>query len=57
MSTAPLVATPRPQSAAMALLGNGIPLSLLLDLVLGPRSEELLERELAEVPHQRPPAA
>ena len=29
----------------MALLQQGVPLSLLLDLVLGPRSEELLVEE------------
>jgi hypothetical protein len=29
----------------MRLLESGIPLSLLLDLVLGPESAELLERE------------
>lgn len=34
--------------APMALLQSGIPLSLLLDLVLGPRSEELLEAERRE---------
>lgn len=32
---------------AMALLGRGVPLSLLLDLVLGPHSRELLEQERA----------
>lgn len=36
----------------MALLGNGVPLSLLLDLVWGPRSEELFA---TEVPVQRQP--
>ena len=50
MSTAPLVATPRPSEAAMSLLNSGVPLSLLLDLVLGPRSEELFAHE---VPAQR----
>ncbi len=29
----------------MVLLRNGIPLSLLLDLVLGPQSADLLEQE------------
>lgn len=33
----------------MALLENGIPLSLLLDLVLGPDSADLLA-------HEQPPA-
>lgn len=42
MSTAPIVATPAPAEAAMALLSNGVPLSLLLDLAFGPHSEELL---------------
>ena len=55
MSTAPFVAAPRPSEAAMSLLGNGVPLSLLLDLVWGPNSEELLATE--RVPAQRPPAA
>lgn len=54
MSTAPIEAPPRPW-AAMALLGSGVPLSLLLDLAFGPRSEELLAAERA--PRQRPPAA
>ncbi len=39
-------ATTAPSAAAMALLGNGVPLSLLLDLVFGPRSEELLVHEV-----------
>ncbi len=52
MSTAPLV-DPRPAEAGMALLGSGVPLSLLLDLVLGPRSEELLDAERV-IPAQRP---
>jgi hypothetical protein len=43
-------ASTRPAEAAMALLGNGVPLSLLLDLAFGPRSEELLAME---VPAQR----
>ena len=58
MSTAPLVATPRPseapRSAGMSLLSNGIPLSLLIDLAFGPNSEEVFAHELLE---QRPPAA
>jgi hypothetical protein len=31
--------------APMALLSSGVPLSLLLDLVLGPHSEDLLTHE------------
>lgn len=49
MSTAPLVATPRPFEA-MSLLGSGVPLSLLLDLAFGPHSEELFA---TEIPSQR----
>lgn len=36
----------------MALLAEGVPLSLLLDLALGPRSQDLLRHEV-EVPQQR----
>ena len=43
-------ATTGPSAAAMALLGNGVPLSLLLDIVCGPRSEELF---VTEIPSQR----
>ena len=57
MSTAPLVATSRPSEAAMSLLSMGVPLSLLLDLVFGPHSEELLHVERPVLPEQRPPAA
>ena len=32
----------------MALLANGIPLCLLLDLVCGPRSAELMEHEATQ---------
>ena len=39
-------ATTRSSQAAMALLAVGVPLSLLLDLAWGPRSEELLATEL-----------
>ena len=53
MSTTELVATPRPVEAAMSLLSNGVPLSLLLDLAYGPNSEELLATELAELPPPR----
>ena len=56
MSTAPLEAPPRP-SAAMSLLGSGVPLSLLLDLAYGPRSEELLAAELRERYGEPTPAA
>ena len=49
MSTAPLAAPARP-SVAMALLASGVPLCLLLDLVLGPRSEELLAAERPQLP-------
>ena len=41
------VATPRPYEA-MALLSNGVPLSLLLDLVLGPNSEEIFATEIPQ---------
>ena len=47
-------ATTRPAETAMALLGNGVPLSLLLDLAWGPRSEEVLFVERCGRP--RPPA-
>ena len=47
MSTAPFVDR-CPVAAGMALLGSGVPLSLLLDLACGPRSEELLADERAE---------
>ncbi|MCW2680138.1 MAG: hypothetical protein JWM62_1539 [Frankiales bacterium] len=47
-------ATTRTSEAAMALLGHGVPLSLLLDLVCGPRSEELFA---TEVPAQRQPSS
>ena len=36
---------PSPTAAAMALLRSGVPLTLLLDLALGPRSEELMSVE------------
>lgn len=57
MSTAPIVATPRPSETAMSLLGKGVPLSLLLDLAFGPRSEEILFVERAQLPVQRPAPA
>jgi hypothetical protein len=37
----------------MALLANGVPLSLLLDLAFGPRSEEVLREEQSAVPPPR----
>jgi len=40
---------PSPAADPMALLASGVPLTLLLDLAFGPRSEDLLERELADV--------
>ena len=52
MAAATVMDAPAP--AAMTLLEHGIPLSLLLDRVLGPRSEELLrdERPTPRVPVQ-----
>ena len=38
----------RPPVSPMALLENGIPLSLLLDLFCGPNSADLLDHEHAE---------
>ena len=55
MSSTALIDLPRPTPSAMDLLGSGVPLSLLLDLVLGPRSHELLDAE--RLPAPRPPAA
>jgi hypothetical protein len=40
----------------MALLGSGVPLSLLLDLALGPRSEELMAAERPASSVVGPPA-
>ena len=47
MTAPPLGAAPRTPatSAGMALLRSGVPLSLLIDLACGPRSEELLAQE------------
>jgi hypothetical protein len=56
VSTAPLVATPRPSEVGMSLLSKGVPLSLLLDLVFGPNSEQVLAEELAQLPEPRPEA-
>jgi hypothetical protein len=36
----------------MALLSSGVPLSLLLDLVLGPNSEDLLSHERMPDPRE-----
>ena len=41
----------------MALLGSGVPLSLLLDLALGPCSEDLLRHEEAPATPWWVPAA
>ena len=54
MSTVSTAVLPCPSRTAMALLGSGVPLSLLLDLVLGPRSAELLAAE--RVPSPRLPS-
>ena len=50
MSTA---SAPNPTSVAMSLLERGVPLSLLLDLVMGPHSQELYRAELLAVPLPR----
>ena len=60
MSVAPVAPVTAPDGGtAMALLASGIPLSLLLDLACGPRSEELLVFEQPQayeaVPAQRRP--
>ncbi len=55
MISAPPTAPARP-SGTMALLSSGVPLSLLLDLAYGPRSEELLAAELLARPYEQPPA-
>lgn len=49
---APRSAGRRPLADAMSLLSSGVPLSLLLDLAMGPHSRELLaaERLTATVP-------
>ena len=53
MSPAPTAPMPRAMSP-MALLASGVPLSLLLDLALGPHSEELLRDEVLALPAPRP---
>ena len=52
MSLAPIALPERRVATPMHLLAQGVPLSLLLDLALGPRSEDLL-REEAAVPAPR----
>ena len=52
MSTAQ-IAMPCPSTTAMDLLSKGVPLSLLLDLVFGPHSEDLLAAE-RRIPAPRP---
>lgn len=54
MSTATTAAPPSPSAFAMELLSQGVPLSLLLDLVMGPHSQELLDVE--RIPAQRLPS-
>lgn len=59
MTPAPPAVPTTSATAPMALLAGGVPLSLLLDLVLGPRSEELLAEErirIAPLPRQPGPA-
>ncbi|MFP5218496.1 MAG: hypothetical protein ACLGIG_01985 [Actinomycetes bacterium] len=49
--------TADPAGGSMALLASGVPLSLLMDLVFGPNSEELLRCERPSergVPEPRP---
>ena len=53
MTAGPIGAT-APTSSAMALLRSGVPLSLLLDLVCGPRSEELMAHERRAEPAGAP---
>lgn len=43
----------RARPTPMSLLEHGVPLTLLLDLAFGPRSEELLQAERGSVPPQR----
>jgi len=57
VSTASTAMTADPAAGSMALLKSGVPLSLLMDLVFGPRSEELLRDERPSgrgVPEPRP---
>ena len=41
---------PRQMASPMALLQGGVPLSLLMDLVLGPQSDDLLRWEQSSQP-------
>lgn len=43
----------RVRPTPMSLLEHGVPLTLLLDLAFGPRSEELLQAERGAVPPPR----
>ena len=55
LSAAPTIPQRNPLAEPMALLRSGVPLSLLLDLAVGPRSEDLLRRERpAGLPGPRP---
>jgi hypothetical protein len=54
VNIAPPVPADSAPHRAMALLASGVPLSLLLDLALGPRSEDLLEQEPRPMPAPRP---
>ncbi len=47
----------RPLITPMELLAHGVPLSLLLDLFCGPRSEDLLREETASYRSRSQPAA
>lgn len=53
MSSAPTAREEHCYPAPMALLKHGVPLSLLLDLAFGPRSEDLLRDERVDVPPPR----
>ncbi len=54
LSPAPTAVPPSPSATAMELLSQGVPLSLLLDLVMGPHSRELLDME--RIPGPRSPS-
>lgn len=59
MAKAPTRSAAPAVAYAMALLARGVPLSLLFDIVLGPRSREVLDAErltapVVLVPLQRP---
>ena len=55
MGTASTAMTADPAGGSMALLASGVPLSLLMDLVFGPRSEELLRHERPADPRRPQP--